>query len=80
MKDGSNKMLIGLTSGNGYGFQPGAWRTPGIDPTSYTSMMRTSDTRRRQNGANSSLYFFPTAPLPITPLFSKPKRRISTLM
>jgi len=31
------KMLIGLTSGNGYGFQPGAWRMPGVDPKSYTS-------------------------------------------
>ncbi|WP_317619161.1 NtaA/DmoA family FMN-dependent monooxygenase [Chryseobacterium foetidum] len=33
----NRKMIIGLTSGNGYGFQPGAWRTPGIDPTDYTS-------------------------------------------
>ncbi|GEO06334.1 nitrilotriacetate monooxygenase [Adhaeribacter aerolatus] len=31
------KMLIGLHLGNGYGSQPGAWRMPGVDPTSYTS-------------------------------------------
>ncbi|RZM18232.1 MAG: LLM class flavin-dependent oxidoreductase [Pedobacter sp.] len=38
MKNSHNKkMLIGLTSGNGYGFQPGAWRMPGVDPKSYTS-------------------------------------------
>jgi alkanesulfonate monooxygenase SsuD/methylene tetrahydromethanopterin reductase-like flavin-dependent oxidoreductase (luciferase family) len=38
MIGGNNKnMLIGLTSGNGYGFQPEAWRTSGVDPSSYTS-------------------------------------------
>src|SRR3990170_4625838 len=37
MKDGNKKMLIGLTSGNGYGFQSGAWRAPGVDPMNYTS-------------------------------------------
>jgi len=32
------QMLIGMQLGNGYGSQPGAWRVPGVDPTSYTSI------------------------------------------
>lgn len=31
------EMIIGMHFGNGYGSQPGAWRMPGVDPTSYTS-------------------------------------------
>ncbi|MFL9833689.1 NtaA/DmoA family FMN-dependent monooxygenase [Chryseobacterium terrae] len=31
----NKKMLIGLCYGNGYGFQSGAWRMPGVDPKSY---------------------------------------------
>jgi len=32
------QLLIGMQLGNGYGSQPGAWRVPGVDPTSYTSL------------------------------------------
>ena len=32
------QLLIGMQLGNGYGSQPGAWRVPGVDPTSYTSI------------------------------------------
>lgn len=32
------QMLIGMQLGNGYGSQPGAWRVPGVDPKSYTSV------------------------------------------
>lgn len=31
-------MMIGMHFGNGYGSQPGAWRMPGVLPTSYTSV------------------------------------------
>jgi hypothetical protein len=37
MAENNKNMIIGLTSGNGYGFQPGAWRRPGVDPTNYIS-------------------------------------------
>lgn len=37
-------MIVGLHLGNGYGSQPGAWRAPWVDPTSYISF----DTRVRQ--------------------------------
>ena len=30
-------MIIGMHLGNGYGALAGAWRWPGVDPTSYTS-------------------------------------------
>jgi FMN-dependent oxidoreductase (nitrilotriacetate monooxygenase family) len=33
----NKKMLIGLSYGGGYGSQPGAWRMPGVDPTSYAN-------------------------------------------
>lgn len=33
----TRQMIIGMHFGNGYGSQPGAWRMPGVDPTSYTS-------------------------------------------
>jgi FMN-dependent oxidoreductase (nitrilotriacetate monooxygenase family) len=31
-------MLLALQIANGYGAQPGAWRMPGVDPSSYTDM------------------------------------------
>jgi alkanesulfonate monooxygenase SsuD/methylene tetrahydromethanopterin reductase-like flavin-dependent oxidoreductase (luciferase family) len=31
----NKKMLLGLAYGGGYGYQPGAWRMPGVDPKSY---------------------------------------------
>lgn len=31
------QMIIGMQLGNGYGSQPGAWRMPGVDSTSYAS-------------------------------------------
>jgi FMN-dependent oxidoreductase (nitrilotriacetate monooxygenase family) len=40
----AKQMLIGMHLGNGYGSQPGAWRAPWVDPTSYTSF----DARVRQ--------------------------------
>jgi FMN-dependent oxidoreductase (nitrilotriacetate monooxygenase family) len=40
----TKQMIIGMHLGNGYGSQPGAWRMPGVDPTSYTSF----DVRVRQ--------------------------------
>lgn len=33
----TRQMLIGMHLGNGYGALAGAWRMPGVDPTSYTS-------------------------------------------
>lgn len=39
----SKKMIIGMHLGNDYGSQPGSWRMPGVDPTSYAS----SDTKVR---------------------------------
>jgi FMN-dependent oxidoreductase (nitrilotriacetate monooxygenase family) len=33
----SRQMMIGMHFGSGYGSQPGAWRMPGVDPTSYTN-------------------------------------------
>lgn len=33
----SDQMIIGMHLGNGYGNLPGAWRAPGVDPTSYAS-------------------------------------------
>jgi FMN-dependent oxidoreductase (nitrilotriacetate monooxygenase family) len=33
----ARQMIIGMHFGNGYGSQPGAWRMPGVDPTSYTN-------------------------------------------
>ena len=33
-----NQMLLALQIANGYGAQPGAWRMPGVDPSSYTDM------------------------------------------
>ena len=33
----TRQMMIGMHFGNGYGSQPGAWRMPGVDPTSYTN-------------------------------------------
>lgn len=33
----TRRMLIGMHLGNGYGALAGAWRMPGVDPTSYTS-------------------------------------------
>jgi alkanesulfonate monooxygenase SsuD/methylene tetrahydromethanopterin reductase-like flavin-dependent oxidoreductase (luciferase family) len=38
------QMIIGMHLGNGYGALPGAWRMPGVDPTSYTDY----DARVRQ--------------------------------
>lgn len=32
------QMLLALQVANGYGSQPGAWRFPGVDPSSYTDM------------------------------------------
>lgn len=32
------KMLLALQVANGYGAQPGAWRMPGVDPSSYVDM------------------------------------------
>lgn len=32
------RMLLALQVANGYGAQPGAWRMPGVDPSSYTDM------------------------------------------
>ena len=33
----TRQMIIGMHLGNGYGALAGAWRMPGVDPTSYTS-------------------------------------------
>jgi FMN-dependent oxidoreductase (nitrilotriacetate monooxygenase family) len=33
-----HQMLLALQVANGYGAQPGAWRMPGVDPSSYTDM------------------------------------------
>ena len=33
----ARQMIIGMHLGNGYGALAGAWRMPGVDPTSYTS-------------------------------------------
>jgi FMN-dependent oxidoreductase (nitrilotriacetate monooxygenase family) len=33
----ARQMIIGMHLGNGYGALAGAWRWPGVDPTSYTS-------------------------------------------
>lgn len=32
----SPQMILGMQLGNGYGSQPAAWRTPGVDPANYT--------------------------------------------
>ncbi|WP_229070149.1 NtaA/DmoA family FMN-dependent monooxygenase [Actinoplanes sp. DH11] len=32
------QMLLAIQIANGYGAQPGAWRMPGVDPSSYTDM------------------------------------------
>ncbi|MBB3085513.1 NtaA/DmoA family FMN-dependent monooxygenase [Geodermatophilus sabuli] len=34
----SPQMLLAIQIANGYGAQPGAWRMPGVDPSSYTDM------------------------------------------
>ncbi|MGR6520287.1 NtaA/DmoA family FMN-dependent monooxygenase (plasmid) [Rhodococcus erythropolis] len=34
----NSQMLLALQVANGYGAQPGAWRMPGVDPSSYTDM------------------------------------------
>ncbi|MEE6295235.1 NtaA/DmoA family FMN-dependent monooxygenase [Georgenia wangjunii] len=34
----SAQMVLALQVANGYGGQPGAWRFPGVDPSSYTDM------------------------------------------
>jgi FMN-dependent oxidoreductase (nitrilotriacetate monooxygenase family) len=34
----AHRMLLALQVANGYGSQPGAWRMPGTDPSSYTDM------------------------------------------
>ncbi|WP_028463323.1 NtaA/DmoA family FMN-dependent monooxygenase [Nocardia sp. 348MFTsu5.1] len=33
---GAKMMILGMQMGNGYGTHPGAWRAPGVDPSSYT--------------------------------------------
>ncbi len=34
----SPQMLLAIQIANGYGSQPGSWRMPGVDPSSYTDM------------------------------------------
>ncbi|PPG27218.1 NtaA/DmoA family FMN-dependent monooxygenase [Pseudoclavibacter sp. RFBB5] len=34
----ARQLLLALQIANGYGAQPGAWRMPGVDPSSYTDM------------------------------------------
>lgn len=57
------QMMIGTQLGNGYGSQPGAWRAPGVDPTSYTSF----DARVRQAQAaergKMQFLFLPEGPM-----------------
>ena len=37
-RSNDSRMLLALQVANGYGAQPGAWRMPGVDPSSYTDL------------------------------------------
>lgn len=62
----TRQMIIGMHLGNGYGSQPGAWRMPWVDPTSYTSF----DARVRQAQAAErgklQFLFLPDGPTLVT--------------
>lgn len=49
------QLLIGMQLGNGYGSQPGAWRVPGVDPKSYTSVE--AKIRHAQAAERGKLHF-----------------------
>ena len=51
----SAQLLIGMQLGNGYGSQPGAWRVPGVDPKSYTSVE--AKIRHAQAAERGKLHF-----------------------
>ncbi len=48
-------MIIGMHLGNGYGALSGAWRMPGVDPTSYTSF--DAKVRQAQSAERGRLHF-----------------------
>ncbi|MGV0110658.1 NtaA/DmoA family FMN-dependent monooxygenase [Arthrobacter sp. CP30] len=65
-------MLIGMHLGNGYGTIPGAWRAPGVDPTSYTSF--DAKVRHAQAAERGKLQFlfFPDGPSHVADLDNEP--------
>ncbi|RYE92980.1 MAG: LLM class flavin-dependent oxidoreductase, partial [Myxococcales bacterium] len=56
------RMIIGLHLGNGYGSQPGAWRAPGVDPASYTSVDLLVRYAQAAERGKLQFLFFPDTP------------------
>lgn len=58
----TRQMIIGMHLGNGYGALAGAWRMPGVDPTSYTSFdMKVRQAQAAERGKLQFL-FLPDGP------------------
>jgi FMN-dependent oxidoreductase (nitrilotriacetate monooxygenase family) len=56
------QLLIGMQLGNGYGSQPGAWRVPGVEPTSYTSLEAKIRHARAAERGKLQFLFLPDGP------------------
>lgn len=54
--------MIGMHFGNGYGSQPGAWRMPGVSPTSYVSVDEMARHARAAERGKFQFLFIPDFP------------------
>ena len=69
---GPKQMLIGMQLGNGYGSQPGAWRVPGVDPTSYTSIEAKIRHARAAERGKLQFLFLPDGPSHVADIEHEP--------
>jgi FMN-dependent oxidoreductase (nitrilotriacetate monooxygenase family) len=68
----TRKMIIGMQLGNGYGSQPGSWRMPGVDPTSYASFDAKVRHARAAERGKLQFLFLPDGPSSVGDIAHEP--------